>query len=198
MSTATTANHGPRETARPTTARPASAKASGVRHTPGGAALGKDAGHEARRLAAAILEVMAGVRTPAQAAEALGLSLQRYFQVETRALQALVAGCAPRPRGPGRNLDKELTALRREQLRLQRELSRQQTLVRLAQRTLGLAPPKPPTPAPGGKAKGQRRRRKLVVRALRAAEFLQRPGQQTPAEPADRAASPPAPPPQDR
>jgi hypothetical protein len=170
--------------ARATAARPAG-KASRRRHTPGGAALGKDAGAEAQRLAAAILEVLAGVRTPGQAAEALGVSQARYFQVETRAMQALVAGCAPRPRGPGRSAERELAALRREQERLQRQLSRQQTLLRLAQRSLGLAPPAPAKPA-GGKEKGKKRRRQPVVRALRAAEVLQRRSQETKAPEARR------------
>ena len=64
------------------------AKAARRRHTPGGVTLGKDASREAQQLAAAILEVLAGARTPGQAAEALGLSLPRYFQVETRAMHA--------------------------------------------------------------------------------------------------------------
>jgi hypothetical protein len=173
MTTTATSSSGVREAARPATAR-AAAKPSRLRHTPGGAGLGKDAGPEAQRLAAAILEVLGGVRTPTQAAEALGVSLPRYFQVETRALQALVAGCAPRPRGPGRSPDKELAALRRQHERLQRELNRQQTLVRLAQRTIGLTPPKTPTDKPGDKDQRKRRRRRPVVRALRAAEVLQR------------------------
>jgi hypothetical protein len=148
------------------------------RHTPGGAGLGKEAGHEAQRLAAAILEVLAGVRTPAQAAEALGVSQARYFQIETRAMQALVASCAPRPRGPGRSADQELAALRRQHARLERELSRQQALVRLAQRTIGLAPPRAPVPKSGSKDKGKKRQRRPVVRALRAAELLQRRSQE--------------------
>src|SRR6516225_4136383 len=141
-----------------------SARKSRCRHTPGGATLGKDAGHEAQRLAAAILEVLAGVRTPSQAAEALGVSQARYFQIETRAMQALVAGCEPRPRGPGRNADQELAALQRQHERLQRELSRQQTLVRLAQRTIGLPPPRAPVDKSGGKDKSKKRRRRPVVR----------------------------------
>jgi hypothetical protein len=165
MSTMT--SMGVREAARP----------SRRRHTPGGAGLGKDAGPEAQRLAAAILEVLAGVRTPSQAAEALGVSLPRYFQVETRAVQALVASCEPRPRGPGRSAERELTALRRQHERLQRELSRQQTLVRLTQRSIGLAPPKASLNQPGGKDQKKRRRRP-VVRALRAAEALQRRSQE--------------------
>jgi len=176
MSTTTT--NGVEEAARPAAARPM-AKASRRRHTPGGAALGRVAGHEAQRLAAAILEVLAGVRTPSQAAEALGVSQARYFQIETRAMQALVAGCEPRPRGPGRNADQELAALKRQHERLQRELSRQQTLVRLAQRTIGLPPPKAPVNKPGGKDKTKKRRHRPVVRALRAAEALQRHSQET-------------------
>jgi hypothetical protein len=165
-----TTSSGVKEVARP------AAKPSRRRHAPGGAALGTDAGHEAQRLAAAILEVLAGVRTPSQAAEALEISLPRYFQLETRAMQALVAGCEPRPRGPGRSVDRELAGLRRDHEHLQRELSRQQTLVRLAQRRIGLAPPKPAAPKPGGKS--QKRRRRPVVRALRAAEVLQQRSQE--------------------
>ena len=169
-------------------ARPA-AKPSRLRHAPGGAGLGKDAGHEAQRLAAAILEVLAGVRTPSQAAEGLGISLQRYFQIETRAMQALVAGCEPRPRGPGRSADQELAALKRQHERLQRELGRQQTLVRLAQRNIGLAPPKPVSGKPSGKDKGKKRRRRPVVRALRAAEVLQQRSQETRSQEAASAAA---------
>jgi hypothetical protein len=72
----------------------------------GGSTLGRDASREARRLAAAILEVLAGVRTPAQAATAVGLSLPRYYQVEGRALQGLLAACEARPRGRVAGKDK--------------------------------------------------------------------------------------------
>jgi hypothetical protein len=144
-------------------------KRSRQRHTPGGVRLGKDASREAQQKTAAILEVLAGVRTPTQAAEALGISLPHYFNLETRAMQALVKCCEPRPRGPGRNPDRELTSLRRQYERLQRELARQQTLVRIAQRTIGLAPP----PAPSKAAPGKKRRKRPVVRALAAAHYLQ-------------------------
>ncbi len=172
-------------------ARPAQRKR--LRHTPGGLALGQDAGREAQRLAAAILEVLAGVRTPAQAAEAVGLSLQRYFQLETRAMQALVSACQPRPRGRVRSADKELIRLQREHDRLERELSRQQTLVWLAQRTIGLAPPSPAGPQPAGKGNNKKRQRRPVVRALRAAEVLQRRAQEAQTEQTAPAAdTPPA------
>ena len=54
--------------------------------------------------------------------------------------------------------------------RLQRELARQQTLTRLTQRSLGLAPPPPPPPAKGGRKK---RRRRPTARALQVAARLQ-------------------------
>jgi hypothetical protein len=158
-------------------ARP-TGQASRQRHTPGGVGLGQEAGPEAQRLAAALLEVLAGVRTPGQAAEALGVSQARYFQIETRAMQALVASCAPRPRGRGRSAERELAALKQQHERLQRELSRQQTLLRLAQRSVGLTPPRASLDKPGGKDKSTKRRRRPVVRALRAAEFLQRRSQE--------------------
>jgi hypothetical protein len=172
---------GAHDTAAKTTDRPGS-KRSRQRHTPGGAGLGKDAGQEAQRLAAAILEVLAGLRSPAQAAEALGMSPPRYFQVEARAMQALVASCEARPRGRSKSAEKELADLRRQCERLQREVSRQQTLLRLAQRTIGLPPPRPPVPKPGQKSK--KRSRRPVVRALRAAEVLQRHSQPVQNQPA--------------
>jgi len=201
MSTPVTASNAARAAAgaRPTKAAPPAGKAARLRHTPGGVGLGQEAGPEAQRWAAAILEVLAGVRTPGQAAEALGVSQARYFQMETRAMQALVASCQPRPRGPGRSADKELATLRRQHERLQGELSRQQTLVRLVQRRVGLAPPKVPGDKPSGKGQAKRRRRRPVVRALRAAEVLQRRSQEVPSqearsqEAAAAAAAPPIP-----
>jgi hypothetical protein len=145
-------------------------------HSPGGLRLGQDSGREAQRLAAVILEVLAGARTPTQAAETLGVSLPRYYQLEGRAMHGLVEACAPRPRGPGHNAERELTALRRQHERLQQELTRQQTLVRLAQRTIGLTPP----PAPSKPAPGKKRRRRPTVRALQAAAHLQQQSEDAP------------------
>jgi hypothetical protein len=151
---------------KPVPARPAT-KAKRC-HIPGGAALGQEHSREVQRTAAAILEVLAGARTPAQAASALQVSLPRYYQVEARALRGLVAACAPQPRGPGHNAEREVTKLRRQQERLERELSRQQTLVRLAQRSIGLAPPAAPA-----KDGNKKRRRRPTARALQAAAHLQ-------------------------
>src|ERR1700674_189164 len=91
-------------------------KAIGVRRraarTTGGAKLGRDVSAAAKRLAAAILEVLAGVRTPQQAAEAVVLSLQRYYQVEAGALRGLLAACEPRPRGRQPDAQSAVSALK--------------------------------------------------------------------------------------
>jgi hypothetical protein len=124
---------------------------------------------EARRLAAVILEVLGGARTPTQAAEALGLSLIRYYQLETRAVQGLVSACEPKPRGRVVTAQSRLASLEKDRQRLQRELARQQALVRLSQRAVGLAPAPPPGKTPG---KGKKPRRP-TARALKMAEQLQ-------------------------
>jgi hypothetical protein len=124
-----------------------------------------------------ILEVLAGVRRPGDAAQALGISVPRYYQVERRALVGLVAACEPAPRGPRKEHARRIAALEREKLRLQRECDRQQALVRAAQRSLGLAPPSTAMKIAEGKKAGgtgkRRRNRRPMVRALQAARSLQ-------------------------
>ena len=137
------------------------------RHQVGGADLGKDRGAEAKRLAAAILEVLAGARTPTEAATALGLSVPRYYQVETQALRGLLQACEPKPRGRVRTVETEVKTLSKENQRLQRELTRHQALARAAQRAVGLAPP-----APVVSKTGKKPRKRRVARALSVAERL--------------------------
>lgn len=152
---------------------------------------------EAQRVAANILEVLAGARTPAQAATALGVSLPRYYQLEHRALRGLVAACERRAQGPPADPSRQLARLERELVRVQQECLRYQSLARISQRSLGLTPPpahesasakssgtKPvgkttPTTrstadkvAPEEKRAARKRRRKPAVRALRAARNL--------------------------
>jgi hypothetical protein len=126
---------------------------------------------ETKRLAAAILEVLAGVRTPQQAAEALQLSVPRYYQLEARGLRGLLEACVPKAKGRQPNPLSEMAALRRQIEHLQRELSRQQTLVRMAQRTVGLNPPAAPAPKTGSR---KSRKRKPAARALSMAARLTR------------------------
>jgi hypothetical protein len=139
-----------------------------AKRTTGGVTLGQDSSREAKRLAAAILEVLAGQRTPAQAAETLAVSLPRYYQLEAAGLRGLLASCEPKPRGRQQNRGAELADLRRQNERLQRDVARQQSLVRLTQRAAGLAAPAPAAKEPGKKA----RKRKPVARALTVAERL--------------------------
>jgi hypothetical protein len=137
----------------------------------GGVGLAQHSSREAKRLAAAILEVLAGTRTPTQAAHALALSVPRYYQIEARALRGLVVACEPRPRGRQRSTAGELAELQRHNEHLQRELTRHQSLVRLAQRTVGLAAPVP------DKATGKKRRkRRPSARALAVAQRLREDG----------------------
>jgi hypothetical protein len=121
---------------------------------------------EAKRLAAVLLDVLAGARTPPQAAEALGVSLPRYYQLEDRGLAGLVAACEARPRGRQPNGATDVHALTKEAERLRKELGRYQALVRLTQRTVGVPPPAP------AKVSGRKRKRKPTVRAMRRADRL--------------------------
>ncbi len=136
---------------------------------------------ESKRLAAVILEVLAGVRTPGQAAEVLHVSLPRYYQLEVRALRGLVEACEPKPKGRQPQPGSAEAGLRRENEHLRREVTRQQSLVRLTQRNIGLTPP-------AAKATtGKKRKRRPTVRALQLAQRLQREAAEAPgaaAEPA--------------
>jgi hypothetical protein len=133
----------------------------------GGVHLGRARSTEARKQAAAILEVLAGLRTPQQAASALAVSVPRYYQLEQRGLEGLLSSCEPRPRGRMRSEAREVEKLRLANERLQQDLSRQQTLLRLAQRNIGLAPAATPVKQPGKK-----RARRPVKRALAVAHRL--------------------------
>lgn len=119
---------------------------------------------EARKKAAAVLEVLAGLRSCPQAAEALGLSLPAYYNLESRALEALVNGCMPVAKGRQKGPTSQV--LERKCQKLQQEVQRYQALVRAQQRSTGLTPPPAPT-----KAKGKRCRRP-TVRALKVAQQL--------------------------
>ncbi len=130
------------------------------------------ASREARRTAAAILEVLGGARTVPDAASALGVSPPRYYQLETRALEGLVQACERRDRGPRVSPERERARLEKEVARLERELGRHQALARAAGRAAGLSAAKPERSSARGTAQG-RRKRKPMARALRAARRLQ-------------------------
>jgi len=128
---------------------------------------------EAQRLAATILEVLAGMRSPPEASQALAISLPRYYQLEARALEGLVAALAPRPQGKQPSLENRVKLLEKQLAVAHRQCARQEALVRVTQRTLGLVVatrPKSTTPErdPTG-----RKKRRPVVRALKASRALQ-------------------------
>jgi hypothetical protein len=127
----------------------------------------------ARRHATAILEVLAGVRTPTEVAQQLAISLTRYYLIESRALQGLLQACEPRPQGRVRTPASELAALRRECEQLRRQAARQQALLRVTERTIGLAATTTsPTSKTEQKTARKRRQRKPKARALAAASVL--------------------------
>jgi len=121
---------------------------------------------EAKRRAAVVFEVLAGLRTPPQAAEVLGLSVPGYYQLEDRVTLQAQYGGEVRPRGRQANGESKVAALAREVERLKQEVGRYQALLRLTQRTVGVPPAAP------AKAAANKRKRKPVVRAMRRAERL--------------------------
>jgi hypothetical protein len=125
----------------------------------------------AKRSAALVLEVLAGLRTPTEASTALGVTAMRYYVLERRALEGMVQALGPRPKGKRRRPEDALQEAAREKVRLEREVGRLQALVRAGQRTMRL----PPLPS-REKVKGdKRRRRRPQVRAVKAMALLRAP-----------------------
>ena len=145
-----------------------------VKKPPTAGSLGQGVSALASQRAAAILEVLAGERTPQQAATVLSMSLPYFYILERKALEGLLKACEPQPKGPPPpGLERKLEALELELARCRRECQRQEALVRATQRTVGLPTSSPPTPKDkAGNKSGARRRRRPAVRALRAAGTL--------------------------
>jgi hypothetical protein len=130
---------------------------------------------EANRIAVAILEVLAGMRSPAEAASALKISLPRYYTLEVRALGGMVAACEPKPLGKQPSPQTRIASLEKELQQARRECARQQALVRAAQRSVGLSATesqKSKTPSKGDPQ--GRKKRRPTVRALKAANTLRK------------------------
>lgn len=116
-----------------------------------------EASAEAKRSAQAVLEVLAGLRGPSDAAEALSTSLPNYYKLETRALEGLVKALEPREAGRRVSEEARLHALEKERDGLRRELNRMKSLVRLAQRTVGMSQAPPAGDKKDGKGRKVRR-----------------------------------------
>ena len=93
----------------------------------------------AKRSAQAVLEVLSGLKGPTEGAEALKVSLPRYYVLETRALEGMVKALEPREKGKrGPRVENRLEEVTKERDRLKSELERMKSLVRAAQRSVGL------------------------------------------------------------
>ena len=149
---------------------------SGQRRGPRATRLGQGQNGEAKRRAAVVLEVLAGMRTPSEAASALGLSVSCYYLLERKALQGLLDGCQPQPkRSPGPGLERQLARLQKELDKSRQECLRQASLVRAAERAMGLpavAKPAGPSKTNSGKEGKRAKRRRPTIRAMRAAKTL--------------------------
>jgi hypothetical protein len=146
--------------------------------------VGQTSSGEANRRAAAILEVLAGERSPSEAAAALEVSLPYFYLLERKALEGLVRACEVQPKGPPPPSAAEKLLLVEQQLAAsQRECQRLAALVRVTQRAVGLAERATPKPSKSsgaaagnssgkssGNSNGKRARRRPTVRALRAAQ----------------------------
>lgn len=146
---------------------------------------------EARRRAAAVLEVLAGSRSPTDAARALGVTPNRYYLLELRAVQGLVRGCGTED-GRRRPLEQETGRLRKQVAKLERECARYAALARIARQAVALSPPA--ASASGKTADGKRKRRRPQLRALKlAARLAPAAAENNPATPASAPPSPGAP-----
>ena len=109
----------------------------------------------AKQALVAILETLTGTCSTTEAAERLGISHSRYYQLEMRALQGMLTALEPRPRGPQQTPSKVIRTLRSEKQALERDLRRAQGLLRAAARSVGL-----PASATRKKKHAKRRRKK--------------------------------------
>lgn len=102
-----------------------------------------------------VLEVLAGGRTPSDAATVLGTSLPRYYAIEAKALGGLVVACEPTTPGKKRTSEAELSAVKKDLERAKREAARYQALVRAGCPRSGPADDRPGASL-GAEAEGER------------------------------------------
>jgi len=130
---------------------------------------------DARKQAALVLEVLGGSRTIADASAAMGVSTNRYYQIERRALDGLIAALEHRKRGRIAGEDR-VARLESDKRRLTLEVGRLQALLRVAHRALAISPPAKPEESKlrdkGGKArrKSKARGKRVVLSLRRSAE----------------------------
>ena len=122
----------------------------------------------ARQIIVVVLEALSGELGTTEAAEKLGVSLSRYYQLETRALKGMLEAVEPRARGPQKTPEREIKALRAEKKLLAKELRRHQALLRAAHRSVGLPATGKKTASSKGRARTKRGSRgQTVLQTLR-------------------------------
>ena len=122
----------------------------------------------ARQITVAVLEALSGEVGTSEAAEKLGVSLSRYYQLETRALQGMLTAMEPKKRGKQKTPEREIRALKAEKREVEQELRRHQSLLRAANRSLGLAGKGRRKASSKGRATKRGVRGKTVLQTLRA------------------------------
>jgi hypothetical protein len=131
---------------------------------------------QAKRMLALLLEALGGLRTTQEAAEGMGLALVRYYQLETRALQAMLAALEPRPKGRRPRSEAQCQAEQaQEKEQLARELRRYQSLCRSLQRTVGVPAAARASPKNTKGTKAKTRRIRKASRGERVVATLRRP-----------------------
>jgi len=120
-----------------------------------------------RKQVAIILEALSGEIGTTEASERMGVSLSRYYQLEARALEGMLQAMEPKKRGIQKTPAREIGALKAEKQLLEKELRRHQSLLRAANRSLGLA--RGGRKKASSKGRGARRgdRGKTVLKTLR-------------------------------
>jgi len=122
----------------------------------------------ARQITAAVIEALSGEVGTTEAAERLGISHSRYYQLEAKAIQGMLEAVEPRAKGPQMTPEREIRVLKAEKKTLEKELRRHQSLLRAAYRTVGLParPAKKSSSKKGAKAARSCRGR-TVLQTLR-------------------------------
>lgn len=120
---------------------------------------------KAKQIAVAVLETLSGELGTTEAAERLGVSLSRYYQLEAKALEGLLKAVEPRSKGPQKTPEREIRALKEEKKTLEKELRRHQALLRAAHRSVGL--PRKPASSKTRARKRRGSRGQTVLQTLR-------------------------------
>lgn len=120
-----------------------------------------------RRNAACVLEVLAGLRSPEEAARTLGVSVPTYYNLEARALHGLLHGC--RTESPGRKLalEKKVRVAEARAAELERQLQRYRAVLRNARRAARILGPDGDGDVADGVGRTPRIRATRAIDALR-------------------------------